>query len=56
LLAAKSETQPAYEQFKNLKPKLISKLVSVPVKDVYDLAAYKPRPASTPLYCNPEIL
>ena len=38
-----------------VKPVLVSKLLSVPVKDVYYFPKAKPRAISTPMYQNPEI-
>ena len=39
-----------------VKPCLVSKILDVPVKDVYYLPKYKPRATSTPMYRDPEIL
>ena len=39
-----------------VKPSLVSKILDVPVKDVYYLPKYKPRATSTPMYRDPEIL
>ena len=39
-----------------VKPCLVSKLLDVPVKDVYYIPKYKPKATSIPMYRDPEIL